>query len=157
LRSSLNGEGYSVKRFTLPLALLALAAPPADAIADVRFRGKSGQDRLATLRIGDDGLFRRFGIRWRADCRRPGFAFTSSTKMLPPIDSSTPERFVDADRYRARYDNGLRAIFDARGAGERVSARRWRGIFRVRVRVLRGAELLDRCYLRTRWRVVRQG
>jgi hypothetical protein len=145
-----------MKRFALPITVLVLAALPADAMADVRFRGMTGQGRLTTLRTGDDGFFQRFGIRWRADCRKPGFVFTSSTKMLPPIDASAPERFVDADRYRARYDNGLRAVFDARAAGSRVSARRWRGIFRVRVRVLRGSALLDRCYLRTRWRVLRQ-
>jgi hypothetical protein len=156
LDPSLSGDSRSIKRFVLPLTVLVLAALPADAMADVRFRGETGQGRLATLRIGDDGLFERMGIRWRADCREPGFVFTSSTRVLAPIDASARERFVDADRYRARYDNGLRAVFDARAAGNRVSARRWRGIFRVSVRVLRGAELLDRCYLRTRWRLVRQ-
>jgi hypothetical protein len=99
-------------------------------MADVRFRGKTGQGRLATLRIDDDGLFQRFGIRWRADCRKPNFVFTSSTKMLPPIDVSAPERFVDADRYRAHYDNGLRAVFDARAccARPRCPSAGFRGV-----------------------------
>jgi hypothetical protein len=43
-----------------------------------------------------------------------------------------------------------------RVAGKRVSERRWRGVFRVSVRVLRGGTLIDRCYKRTSWRVVRR-
>ena len=77
--------------------------------------------------------------------------------MLPPMDLSTRDRFVDADGYRERFDNGIRAILNARAAGNRVSERRWRGIFRIRVRVFRGSRLVDRCYVRTRWRVTRRG
>jgi hypothetical protein len=134
-----------------------LAALPATALADVRFRGKSAQGRLATLRTADTGLVERFGIRWAADCARPRFIFLSSTKHLPPYDGSTPARFVDADGYRDRLANGSRAVFHSRVVGNRVSARRWRGTFRVRVRVFRGSRLVDRCFLRTRWRVLLRG
>jgi hypothetical protein len=138
------------------LVLFAVMAFPAQAAADIRFRGESGQDRLVTLRTGDDGIVERWGIRWRARCERPRFVFVSGTKNLPPLDASTRERFADADTYRERLRNGARAVFNARVAGNRVSERRWRGIFRVRVRVLRGGRVIDRCYLRTRWRVLRR-
>ena len=42
-------------------------------MADIRFRGTSGQDRVVTMRTGDDGLIERFGIAWRARCQRPGY------------------------------------------------------------------------------------
>jgi hypothetical protein len=58
--------------------------------------------------------------------------------------------------YRERLRDGLRAVLNARVAGTRVSERRWRGIFRIRVRVFRGSREVDRCYKRTRWRVLAQ-
>ena len=72
-----------MRRLALPLALLVIAALPADAMADIRFRGTSGQGRLVTLRTGDDGLVQRFAIRWRAPCRRPGFFFKTGTQTTP--------------------------------------------------------------------------
>ena len=144
-----------MKRLAVPVALLLVLVLPADAMADTSFRGKSRQGKLVTLRIGDDGLLERWLIRWRAPCRRPGVVLLSHTINLAPLDVSTPDRFVDADSYRARLRGGQRAIFNARVAGNRVSPRRWRGIFRVRARVFRGATLVHRCAVRTRWRVGR--
>jgi hypothetical protein len=140
----------------LVVVLVLMALVPSTALADIRFRGKSGQDRLATLRSDDAGIVERFGISWRAPCRRPGFRYMNSTQFLTPYDLLTHDRFVDADSYRERFDNGIRAILSARVAGNRVSERRWRGIFRIRVRVFRGSREVDRCYVRTGWRVVRQ-
>ena len=134
-----------------------MALMSADAFADIPFRGKSGQERLATLRSDDAGMVQRFGIRWRAPCRRPGFRYLNMTKFVPAYDVLTRDRFVDEGRYRQRLANGVRAILSARVAGTRVSERRWRGVFRIRVRVFRGSRQIDRCYARTRWRVARQG
>jgi hypothetical protein len=146
-----------MRRFAgLVVVLGLMALMPADALADIRFRGKTGQDRLATLRSDDAGMVERFGISWRAPCRRPGYRYTHATSFLPAYDLLTRDRFVDEDSYRERFDNGIRAILSARVAGTRVSERRWRGIFRIRVRVFRGSREVDRCYVRTRWRVVRQ-
>ena len=102
-------------------------------------------------------MVKRFGIAWRAPCGRSGFRYKNATKVLPAYDLLTRDRFVDADNYRERLRNGLRSVLSARVAGTRVSERRWRGIFRIRVRVFRGSRQIDRCYARTRWRVVRQG
>ncbi len=148
-----------MRRLAVPLALLMIAALPADATADIRFRGKTGQGRLATLRTGDDGLVERFAIRWRAPCRRPGFSFKTGTQTTPasPFEEHTRERFVDVGGYRTRIENGLRAVFRARTVGNRVSERRWRGLFRITVRILRGDRLVDRCHIGTRWRVARSG
>ena len=39
-----------MKRWAMPLALFLMAALPAEATADIRFRGKSGQDRVVRTR-----------------------------------------------------------------------------------------------------------
>jgi hypothetical protein len=70
----------------------------------------------------------------------------------------TRKRFVDVGGYRDNdIGDGLRAVYRARTVGNRVSERRWRGMFRIRVRVLRGDRLVDVCHARTHWRVLRRG
>lgn len=145
-----------MRRFAVPLAVLVVLAVPAEAAADISFRGKSGQGRLVTLRTGDDGMLERVGIRWTAPCGRQR-AISARTWFAPPFDSVSRDRFVDAGSTRARIEDGLRVVDSVRIAGTRVSERRWRGVFRVRVRVLRGGRLIDRCYKRTAWRVRRLG
>jgi hypothetical protein len=105
------------------------------------------------MRTGDDRVLERFGIRWQARCRDPGFVYTTRTYFVPPFDAVTGDRFVDAGVNRTRLADGLRSIIAVRVAGNRSSIMRWRGIFRARVRVFRRGRLIDRCYLRTRWRV----
>jgi hypothetical protein len=69
----------------------------------------------------------------------------------------TREQFVDVGGYRdPDIGNGLRAVYRARTVGNPVSERRWSGIFRIRVTVLRGSRVVDRCAARTRWRVLRR-
>jgi hypothetical protein len=130
-----------------------LALMPADALADTQFRGKSGQGKVAKLHTGDDGLVQGFAIGWRAPCQRPRFRYIASTRFVPAYDASTADRFVDADAYRERFKNGVRAILSVRVVGARVSERRWRGTFRISARVFRGSRQIDRCHARTRWRV----
>jgi hypothetical protein len=146
-----------MRRLALPVAVLLVCALPAEASADIRFRGESGQNRLVTLRTGDDGMLERFGIRWRARCEREGYFFRSRTFFIPPFDEVARDRFVDAGPTRGRIGDGLRAVAHHRVVGNRVSERRWRGTFRTRMRVLRGDRLVDRCFIRTRWRVLRTG
>jgi hypothetical protein len=144
-----------MRRYAVPLAVLVLVALPATALADIRFRGKTGQRGFGVvLRTGDDGIFKQLDIGWRARCGVG--TYTHSTKILAPLDSLTRDRFVDADAYRERVNDGFRSIIDARVAGNRVSEARWRGIFRVRVRVFKGSRRVDTCYKRTRWRALRR-
>jgi hypothetical protein len=147
-----------MKRFAGLLGLLGSMLFAPAALADTLYVGKSGQGRTAKVRTGDDGRVERFAINWRADCRRPGYSYTTGTQTTPrsPFEVHTREQFVDVGGYRERIGGGLRAVYRARTAGNRVSERRWRGIFRIRVRVLRGGTLVDRCYVRTRWRVLRR-
>lgn len=116
---------------------------------------KRGQRLPVALQTLDDGLLKQFDIGWRAPCRKPGWFYKHETKILPPVDSLTRDRFVDTDSYRERINDGFRAILNARVVGNRVSERRWRGIFRMRVRVFNGSRPVTRCYKRTRWRAAR--
>lgn len=140
------------------LALLFAAALPADALADAIYLGESGQGRTAKIRTGDDGRVERFAIKWRARCERPNTFFVSGTQTTPrsPYEVHTRLRFVDEGEYRHPIEDGMRAVHRARTAGNRVSGRRWRGIFRIRTVVLRGSRVVNRCFLRTRWDVVKQ-
>jgi hypothetical protein len=144
-----------MNRLALALFVLSLVLP-AEALADVGYRGNSGNGGQVTLRTNDRGVPERFRIEWKADCEQPGYSFTSATTVTAPFDTVGPRRLVDEGRYSSPIGNGNRAVFDARVAGNRISRKLWRGIFRVNVRVLRGDTLLDRCHLRTRWGVLRQ-
>jgi hypothetical protein len=99
-----------MKRLAMSLALSLMAAVPAEAMADIHFRGKS--------------------------------AMTAWSSASPSGGSAGAGTGDTSNR--------------ARTVGNRVSERRWRGIFRIRVRVLRGDRLVDVCSARTRWRVLRR-
>jgi hypothetical protein len=140
------------------IAVVALTAALAGAAhADIRFTGKSGQGRTVNFRTNDAGLMDRFAISWRADCRRPGYVYTSGTKTTPasPLEVSTRDRWLDVGGYRERLPGRRLAIYRARAGGRRVSEQRWRGVFRITVRVFRRGRQIHRCHVRTGWRVRR--
>jgi hypothetical protein len=159
LRFHRSGEASGMKRLAgLLVCVVSLAlAPPA--LADAIYLGATGQGRTAKIRTGDDGRVERFAIKWRAPCERRGTFFVSGTQTTPqsPFEVNTRRRFVDVGGYREQIEDGMRAVHRARTVGNRVSGRRWRGIFRIRTTVLRGARVMHRCFLRTRWHVVKQG
>ena len=69
--------------------------------------------------------------------------------------ADTRNRWLDVGGYRQRLRGRQLAIYRARTGGRRVSEHRWRGVFRITVRVFRRGRQIDRCHLRTRWRVRR--
>jgi hypothetical protein len=143
-------------RWAVPVLVgIVVVALPAHAAADLRFRGKTGQGRLVTLRTDDAGMVEMVDIGWRSRCQ-PGGWSQGATKFLPRFDLLTRDRIVDAGSYRERLEGGIRSILNARVAGSRVSERRWRGVFRIRERVFRGGRLVMTCYRRTGWKVVRR-
>jgi hypothetical protein len=143
--------------FRPALLVLFLLLLPAEALASVGYRGNSGNGGLVTLRTNDRGVPNRFTIQWKAPCEQPGYSFTSATTDVAPFDTAGPNRLVDEGSYGRVLGDGVRAAFSARVAGNRKSRKLWQGIFTVTVRVIRGDQLLDRCHLRTRWGVLRQG
>jgi hypothetical protein len=146
-----------VRRVALAAAAL-FAATAGPAHADVRFEGRTSQGGYILVVAEDDGVPKRGLIRWRADCRRPGYAVEESTSFRRPLDLSTRRRFRDAapPSYRHRDPHGYRLTVSVRISGRRVAPRRWIGSFRARVVVRRGGRVRDRCSVRgVRWRVRR--
>ncbi|HEV3377964.1 MAG TPA: hypothetical protein VG126_11865 [Thermoleophilaceae bacterium] len=134
----------------------ALAAFAAPALADVRFEGRTGQDRRALVVAEDDGVPKRVLIGWEARCTRPRFSVRDATVFRGPFDLSTRRRFRDRGSYRVRDQGGERITFTVRVSGRKVSPRRWIGRFRGNAVVRRGGEVRDRCSVRgIRWRAVR--
>jgi hypothetical protein len=142
---------------TAIMAAAFMAALAGAAQADISFKGTSGQGRTVNFRTNDAGLIERFAISWRGDCRRPGYSYVSGTKTTPrsPLEVSTRNRWLDVGGYRQRLRGRKLAIYRARAVGRRVSEHRWRGVFRITVRVFRRGRQIDRCHVRTRWRVRR--
>jgi hypothetical protein len=133
---------------------LAVLAGPA--LADVRFEGRTSQDRRALLVSEDDGVPKRVLIAWRARCVRPRFRVVESTSFRRPLDLNGRRRFRDRGTYRVRDPRGVRITFTVRVSGRKVGPRRWAGRFRGRAVVRRRGEVLDRCAVRgIRWRVAR--
>jgi hypothetical protein len=145
-----------MRRVALIGAVALFAAPVGPARADVRFEGQSSQGGFALVVAEDDGVPKRALIRWRADCRRPGFRIQETTTFRRPLDLSARRRFRDAGLYRRGAGNGYRLTVVARISGRKVTPRRWIGSFRARVVVRRAGRERDRCSVRgVRWRVAR--
>jgi hypothetical protein len=136
------------------VGLLGAFAGPA--AADIRFEGRTSQGGYALLVAEDDGVPKRGLIRWRADCRRPGFRIRESTVFSRPLDLSTRRRFRDVGSYRENSGGRYRITYKLRTSGRKVGPRRWVGSFRARAVVRRGGRVWDRCSVRgVRWRVSR--
>lgn len=142
------------------LAVLAVAVAllglPAGALADVRFRGESSQGRRVLVISEENGVPKRAWIRWRADCRRPGFRVLESTSFRTPMELSTRRRFRDNGSYTLRTPNGFRIRITPVISGRKVAPRRWAGRFRATAVVRRAGRVRDRCSVSgVSWRVRR--
>jgi hypothetical protein len=148
--------GRRVRRLAPLVAVLGLAAAAGPAAADVRFEGRTSQGRFALLVAEDDGVPKRYFLRWRARCSGGG-TLRQFTTFGRPFDLSTATRLRDAGTYRSRrYRGGLRLTIRVRLLGRKVGPRRWRGTFGARVIGRVDGRETDRCTaLGVRWSVRR--
>lgn len=129
----------------------AVLAKPAEAAVH---SGKTDQGQRVTL-VTDpqDELARLTFARWKAPCTVGHFR--AKTSIVPPIDRSAPGLFFDRRSgkfHQPRGDVDIRIKASLRG--ERVSPRRWTGVFRPKVIVKHNGNLVARCNAgRIRWRV----
>jgi hypothetical protein len=128
---------------------LVLAAPAA---AEAKtWRGKTKQGRAVTVRTGADDLVDQVRVGWRAPCKK-GQYYVSRTLFAPPLDVSETDVFEHSGTYHKVLDDGYRARNTVFVRGTLGADDRWRGTFRVRTRVTRHGEVVDRCRLkRVRW------
>ena len=131
-------------------AIVCLAALAAPAAADAEtWKGKTKQGRAVTVTTDADDLVNRVRVSWRAPCQKG--RYVSRTLFLPPLDVSEPDRFEDAGTYTSNVPGGYKARHTVFVRGV-LSDDAWAGTFRVRTRVTRDGEEVDRCKLeRVRW------
>ena len=155
---ALRGESRS--RGSMSFGLLVLAslvgtavlAGPAEAAVH---SGKTDQGQRVTL-VTDPGdeLARLTFFRWKAECAPRG-RYVDTASLVPPIDRSAPGLFFHRGSYKLHQPNGdLDIKVKASVRGERISPRRWKGVFRPKVIAKRDGSVLARCNPgRIRWRV----
>ena len=50
------------------------------------FRGKTSQERMASMVVGKDGLVTRIRISYSAPCSDPRYRFPNVLRLEPPFD-----------------------------------------------------------------------
>jgi len=136
----------------LSIAILVVTAPLAEA---ARFTGRTAQDRKAVVRTDDDNVPIQFAMRWRAECEDRS-NIVHATTFLQPFRESSQTRVRDGGPYRThvRDERGRRYELRVRTRmrAHRVSDRRWRGRFRMTMKVYRNDRLVTECGTgRVRW------
>ena len=121
--------------------VLALAGPSHAAT----HTGKTSQDRRVALLTNQDELTRLTFFKWRSRCSSGG-RFTETTRFIQPLDRSAPGLFFDRSFYRLRKGDGnYRIRVKVRVRGDRVSPRRWRGVFKPTAVVKRNGNEVATC------------
>jgi hypothetical protein len=136
---------------TLALAIGCAVVLAAPAAADAKtWRGKTKQGREVSVRTGADDLVDQVRVSWRAPCKKGNYV--SRTLFEPPLDVSETDVFEHSGTYRKRLPDGYRARNTVFVRGTLGADDHWRGTFRVRTRVTRHGEVVDRCRLKgVRW------
>jgi hypothetical protein len=132
---------------TLALAVGCAVVLAAPAAADAKtWRGKTKQGREVSVRTGADDLVDQVRVGWRAPCKKGHYV--SRTLFEPPLDVSETDVFEHSGTYRKRVPGGYWARNTVFVRGALGADDRWRGTFRVRIRVTRHGEVVDRCRLK---------
>ena len=105
-------------RIALTTLALVLALPMA---AEAKsFRGKTSQDRLASVVVGDDGFVTRIRISYSAPCTDPRYRFPNVLRIEPPFDEVTTDEVTEEVMLRDRLDGGGRSRQTATITAERT-------------------------------------
>ena len=139
-----------VLTLTILLALLPVAAEAKS------FRGKTSQDRMASVLVGDDGFVTRIRISYSAPCTDPRYRFPNVLRIEPPFDEATPRRVRERVVMRDRLDGGGRsrqtATIVAKRSVDAAGTESWSGTFKTRAVLTKGGRRLDVCELnRVTW------
>jgi hypothetical protein len=139
-----------IRVLVVSLVSVALLAVPSVASA-ARWKGKTGQGRVVTVRTGDDGVVNRVLVRWKARCR--GVTRTGRTVFTPPLDEASSASFTDGGTSRSNLGGGVRSRDTVRVSGSLGGDGRWRGTFRLRSVLRKDGNVIDRCRVRqVSWR-----
>ncbi len=145
-----------MRPFLLGIAILVVAAPVAQA---AEFTGRTAQDRKAVVRTDDNDVPQQFAMVWKARCEDRS-NIVHHTSFLQPFRESSATRVRDGGPYTThvrdergrRYELRVRSRMRAR----LVTDRKWRGRFRMTMKVYRNDRLVTECGTgRVRWRATR--
>ena len=144
-----TGQNRGVRIVLATLAIL-LALPAA---AEAKgFRGKTSQNRMASVVVGDDGFVSRIRISYSAPCTDPRYRFPNVLRLEPPFDESTTETVTEEVMLRDRLEGGGRsrqtATVTAKRTVDENGAESWSGTFKTRVVLTKAGKRLDICELK---------
>lgn len=138
-------------RTALVTVVVLLAALPAAAQAK-SFRGKTSQDRMASVVVGDDGFVSRIRISYSAPCTDPRYRFPNVLRIEAPFDETTVDTVTEELVLRDRLDGGGRSRQSVTVTAERTVAedgtQSWSGTFKTRAVLTKNGERLDVCELK---------
>ena len=134
-----------MRTLLLSLAMFMAFAAVAEA---AKFTGRTEQDRRVVVRTDSDNVPIQFGMRWRAECEDES-NIVHATTFLPPFRESSATRVRDGGPYttHVRDDQGRRYELRVRTRmrARRVTDRKWRGRFRMTMKVYRNDRFLTDC------------
>ena len=137
-------------RIVLTTLALALALPTAAEAEG--FRGKTSQDRLASVVVGDDGFVSRIRISYSAPCADPRYRFPNVLRLEPPFDEATTDEVTEEVVLRDRLDGGGRSRQTATITAERSvdanGVESWSGTFKTRAVLTKDRKRIDVCELK---------
>ena len=134
---------------TLALAAVAAAAPG----NVVLWQGETSEGVTVKLKVADSGMPKAFKIaKTESDCTGGG-TLNSAGVAYKDFDTSDPGHFrakVKTMRDRGAFHYHVTARFHGRLDDEPHS---WSGSYKLHIKVFKGSETVDHCYLETRWSV----
>lgn len=137
-------------RIALTTLALLLALPVAAQAES--FRGKTSQNRMASVVVADDGFVARVRISYSAPCGDPRYRFPNVLRIEPPFDTATRQELTEEVVMRNRLRGGGRsrqsATVTARRSVDADGNESWSGTFKTRAVLSKGGKRLDVCELK---------
>lgn len=141
----------SRRRIVVALTLAVSMAVPAQA-AGATYTGNTTQGLPFTLKTRANGRPRQVTFAWSASCRS---GVVRTVTRGTPGSRTTYKKFTSHGSYVIRQGD-IRLRISGIAGGTRVSAREWRGSFRLTIVVRKDGRFVEKCKLgNTRWQAVR--
>jgi hypothetical protein len=143
----------------LAAASAALAAVPGPG----SYRGTTGQDLDASVKVNAKHRVKRFKVHWWAPCDRAGFRWGSPDNPDGTVDRDSSDdpikqtddgAFSDSEKYAGETNNaGYKGHFRIEFSGKFGDAKHASGKFTIKVRVTKDGVTYDHCRKTAKWHV----
>jgi hypothetical protein len=116
------------------------------------FKGKTSQERSASVLTGPDDMVVRVRIGYDAPCSDPRYRFPNTLRFETPFKSASVDDVNETVRISTRLQGGGRnrqtAAFTAHRTVDAAGSETWNGTFRTRAILTRHGKRLDTCELK---------